>query len=128
MLSISPSAMKKIILILTLSLAITACGQQPDQTKNADGTATLSQGPPTSKGEGLMANADCKTCHKPDVKLVGPSFKDIANKYTLDDTIKLAGKVMNGGSGSWGDVPMIGHPGISEADAKEMVKFILSQK
>lgn len=128
MLSVSLSSMKKIILILTLSLAITACGQQSNQTKSANGTATLSQGPPTSKGEALMANTDCKTCHKPDVKLVGPSFKDIANKYTLDDTIKLAGKVMNGGSGSWGDVPMIAHPGINEADAKEMIKYILAQK
>jgi cytochrome c551/c552 len=52
----------------------------------------------------LMAGSDCNTCHRPDMKLVGPSFKEIANKYTAADVDKLADKVIKGGSGSWGEV------------------------
>ena len=37
-------------------------------------------------------------------------------------------KVMKGGSGNWGTVPMAGHPNISKADAELMVKYVLSLK
>jgi len=116
--------MKKTLLIIALSIGVAACGSQSGKT---DASAQSTAGG-QFKGEGLMASSDCNTCHKPDVKLVGPSFKDIANKYSDGDIDKLADKVMQGGSGSWGDVPMAAHPAISKEDAKEMVKFILSHK
>ncbi len=82
------------------------------------------------KGLALVAKSDCLTCHKIDEKLVGPAYKDIANKYTADDKIisQLANKVIKGGSGNWGQVPMSPHPGLSEDDAKQMVKYVLSLK
>lgn len=85
---------------------------------------------PEQKGEILMAASDCGTCHKMDQKLVGPSLTDIAKKYdaTSERIDSLAGKIIKGGVGVWGEVPMTAHPQISLADAKEMVNYILSLK
>ncbi len=85
---------------------------------------------PVAKGKTLIDDQDCKTCHKEDVKLVGPAYKDVAAKYTADDkTIDmLADKVIKGGSGNWGEVAMLPHPSLAKEDAKEMVKYILSLK
>jgi cytochrome c len=108
-------------------MGITACGSNTGSTSSGDSSAVKAPAA-ASKGEALMAAADCKTCHKADMKLVGPSFKDIANKYTEADIDKLADKIIKGGSGVWGDVPMTPHPAINPEDAKEMVKYILTQK
>jgi cytochrome c len=103
--------------------------QNPTDTMGANAgakpSATVYQ-----KGKDLMATADCMTCHKEQDKLVGPSFASIAAKYPADDknTDYLAGKIIAGGSGVWGDVAMTPHPAISKGDAKEMVKYILSVK
>lgn len=79
-------------------------------------------------GKLLISKSDCFACHKPDGKLVGPSYADIAKKYTATEAniTQLSGKVIKGGSGVWGTVPMAGHPNVSQADAKKMVKYILS--
>ena len=83
-----------------------------------------------------MANADlakaknCMACHAVANKLVGPAYKDVAAKYAgqKDAEAKLAAKVLKGGSGAWGAVPMPANPQVSEAEAKTLVKWILSQK
>ncbi len=67
-------------------------------------------------------------CHKTDSKVVGPSYKDVALKYTTADIAMLAQTIIKGGSGNWGEVPMTPHPTLSEEDATEMVKYILSLK
>jgi cytochrome c len=79
-------------------------------------------------GKMLISKSDCFACHKPDTKLVGPSYQDIAKKYkpTEANLTLLAGKVIKGGSGTWGQIPMAPHPSVTQADAKKMVKFILS--
>ncbi|MFA4868414.1 MAG: c-type cytochrome [Pedobacter sp.] len=79
-------------------------------------------------GKALIAKSDCFACHKPDGKLVGPSYADIAKKYKNTDanTTMLAGKIIKGGSGTWGQIPMAAHPKITQVDAKKMVAFILS--
>ena len=82
----------------------------------------------SSKGATLIAQSDCLGCHKERDKLVGPSYLEVSKKYTSKDIDKLAGKIMKGGSGSFGDIPMAPHPSISAADAKEMVKYILTIK
>jgi len=79
----------------------------------------------------LVGQYQCITCHKIDEKLTGPAYRDVANKYAgADDATitKLAQKVISGGSGNWGEVPMTPHPNVSEADAKTMVKYILLLK
>jgi cytochrome c len=81
-------------------------------------------------GKALIEASDCRTCHKDDAKLIGPSYQDVAKKYENNEkNVKmLADKVLKGGSGVWGEIPMAGHPNVSEEDAKAMVTYILSMK
>ena len=69
-------------------------------------------------------------CHAVDKKLVGPAYKDVAAKYSSDKAAvdKLAAKVIKGGGGVWGAVPMPANPQVSEADAKKLVTWILAAK
>lgn len=82
----------------------------------------------SSKGAQLIAQSDCLTCHKEHDKLVGPAYADVAKKYSSADVDKLVDKVIKGGSGNWGDVPMTPHPSLPVSDAKEMVNYILTIK
>lgn len=83
-----------------------------------------------------MANPDlakaknCMACHAVGSKLVGPAFKDVAAKYAgqKDAENKLVAKVMKGGSGTWGAIPMPANPQVSEAEARTLVKWVLSLK
>ncbi len=83
-----------------------------------------------------MASADlakaknCMACHAAATKLVGPAFKDVAAKYSgqKDAETKLTAKVLKGGAGAWGAVPMPANPQVSEAEARTLVKWILAQK
>jgi len=79
-------------------------------------------------GHKLISASDCKSCHIVDKKSVGPSYKDIAQKYKGDATApeNLAKKIIAGGGGVWGDHAMSAHPQISPNDAATMVKYILS--
>lgn len=83
-----------------------------------------------SNAELLMEKSYCYTCHSVDTKLIGPSFNEISTKYGShkDNIEKLVDKIINGGSGVWGDVPMQAHSQLSKEDATEMVNFILSIK
>lgn len=85
---------------------------------------------PQQDGAALMAKSDCKTCHLPNQKLVGPSYKDIAKKYpkTPANISKLAGKIINGGAGVWGQIPMVPHPQMSKQDASAIAAYILTLK
>jgi cytochrome c len=78
----------------------------------------------------LAQQKNCLTCHAVDKKLVGPAYKDVAAKYAGDKTAvdRLAQKVMKGGSGVWGQVPMPANPQVSEAEAKKLVQWILTLK
>ena len=78
----------------------------------------------------LAQKKNCMACHAIDKKLVGPAYKDVAAKYAgqKDAVDKLAQKVVKGGSGSWGAVPMPANPQVTEAEAKQLVGWILTQK
>lgn len=75
-----------------------------------------------------MASLDCKACHSIDKTSVGPSFTDVAARYAGKPGIvdHLAGKIIEGGSGVWGDRAMTPHPALTKADATQIVKYILS--
>lgn len=75
----------------------------------------------------IMAKSDCNTCHNKDVKTVGPAYIDIAKRYDNTSTVtdELINKVIKGGAGKWGDVPMTPHPDLDKQDAKVMVSYIL---
>lgn len=83
---------------------------------------------PSSEGEKIIAKQDCATCHKVDKKVVGPSYLDIAKKYpTNDKSINyLSDKIIKGGSGVWGTIPMLAHTALKKDDAKKIAKYILS--
>jgi cytochrome c len=83
-----------------------------------------------SSGRELMAKSDCNTCHATSTKLIGPAFTAIAKKYQNTPAVisKLSGKVINGGAGVWGQIPMTPHPQLSKKDVTEMVKYIMSLK
>ena len=78
----------------------------------------------------LAKSKNCLACHSVDKKVVGPAYKDVAAKYAGDKGAveKLTQKVMKGGSGVWGPVPMPANPQVSEAEAKQLVQWILTLK
>ena len=76
----------------------------------------------------LATSKNCMACHAVDKKLVGPSYKDIATKYAgqADALDKLSNKVLKGGSGAWGTVPMPANAQVNDTDAKKLVAWILA--
>lgn len=139
--------MKKISFYLTLSLAIlTSCQkessnslideeglvvpifdtlpQKIDSCNNSQQRYQLA----ISGGEHLIRTSDCLSCHHQKSQLVGPSFEAIKNKYpsTPSNIEALAARIIEGGSGSWGSIPMQAHPTLSKKEAEEMIQYILS--
>ena len=85
---------------------------------------------PVWADQALASKNNCMACHAVDKKLVGPSYKAVAEKYAgqKDAASKLALKVMKGGAGVWGAIPMPANTQINEADAKALVTWILAMK
>jgi cytochrome c len=85
---------------------------------------------PAFANQELAQKKNCMSCHAVDRKMVGPAFKDVATKYAgqKDAVDKLAAKVMKGGSGVWGQVPMPANTQVSEAEARQLVQWVLSTK
>jgi len=85
---------------------------------------------PASADQALASAKNCMSCHTMDKKLVGPSYKDVAAKYAgqAGAVDKLAGKIMKGGSGVWGPVPMPANTQVNEAEAKKLAAWVLSLK
>lgn len=77
-----------------------------------------------------MEGSDCSSCHAKEEKIIGPPLIDIAMEYenNAQNINKLAAKVIEGGSGVWGDYAMPPHAGLSLKDAKAMVAYILQLK
>lgn len=78
----------------------------------------------------LAQKKSCLACHGVEQKMIGPSYKDVAAKYKGQKgaEAKLVEKVLKGGKGAWGEIPMPANPQVSEAEAKELVHWILSLK
>ncbi|MDX1476581.1 MAG: family 16 glycoside hydrolase [Saprospiraceae bacterium] len=78
-------------------------------------------------GYRLIARSDCKTCHNTNVKTIGPSYVEIAERYTTNEANinMLINKIIVGGAGIWGIQVMSPHPDLSETDARAMVEYIL---
>ena len=76
----------------------------------------------------LAKNNGCFACHSVKLKVLGPSFIDVSNKYENNkaNQIMLMDKIKKGGSGNWGNVPMMAHPNISNDDLNLMVRWILN--
>ena len=85
---------------------------------------------PALADQALATAKNCMTCHAVDKKLVGPSYKDVAAKYSgqRDAADRLAAKIQKGGSGVWGPVPMPANAQVNEAEAKKLAAWVLTQK
>lgn len=81
-------------------------------------------------GNVMITKSDCMACHALNEKSVGPSFREIALKYNNEpeDIYYLVNKVVNGGSGVWGQNPMSAHPQLARKDIEKMIDYILSLK
>ena len=78
----------------------------------------------------LAQKKNCMACHAIGQKVIGPAYKDVAAKYAgqPEAAARLAQKVMKGGSGVWGVAVMPANPQVSEAEARQLVQWILSLK
>lgn len=81
-------------------------------------------------GEKLVKENDCSSCHAANSQSVGPSYAAIAKRYAGQPNAigKLTARVRKGGSGDWGDVAMTPHPDLTDAQAKQMLTWVLSVK
>jgi cytochrome c len=93
-------------------------------------TASLMIATPALADLKLATDKNCMACHAVDKKLVGPSYKDVSAKYAgqKDAADKLAAKIMKGGSGVWGAIPMPANAQVNPAEAKTLATWVLAQK
>jgi cytochrome c len=77
-------------------------------------------------GKQLIDGSDCKACHAENEKVNGPSYVDIAEKYTAEDKNELISKVIKGSSGVWGETMMAAHPQLKVEEVGKIIDYILS--
>ncbi len=126
--------MRKLVVLVAFCAFVFSCGSEGDKpadSKPVDTTATTTPAVTTGqfdKGLEMIGALDCTTCHKISEKNIGPAYTDVALKYeaTEANIDSLAHKVIHGGTGVWGQIPMTPHPTLSLDSAREMVKYILS--
>ncbi len=125
--------MKKYCIIFSLAAFCLSCGNQSEPAATADApkkTTSVMDHPDYDKGLNLIAKSDCFTCHKLRDPSTGPAYGAVAEKYENNEANinMLAEKVIAGGQGVWGQIPMAAHPQVSKEDAIAMVKYIFLLK
>lgn len=123
--------MKKLLLAGAMGLLILSCSKKENTEAQGVPSETSAVSEPVKanlSGDQIIETLDCSGCHAVNERMIGPSYKEIAGKYSDKDIEMLASKIIEGGSGVWGGVPMAAHPQVSKEDAKKMVEYILSQK
>ena len=124
--------MKKAFVIFSFVCLAVACGNNATTDKGPaeTGQAEKPADPQADQGLALIAKSDCLGCHKVAEPNIGPAYQAVADRYennagTIDS---LAHKIINGGAGNWGSIPMKSHSEISPDDAKLMAKYVMSLK
>jgi cytochrome c len=129
--------MKKTFIMIAAMGLFAACGGGDKEKKEltpeekTEKTRTeLSDNPIYQKALTIIENSDCRTCHLIEEKNIGPAWRDVANKYadSANAIEYLSHKIINGGSGVWGQVPMAAHPTMSQEDAETLANFVLLLK
>lgn len=127
--------MKKTAFMVAVLAVLVACGgggEKKEETKKEETPATndITTNPDYQKGVEIVSQSDCFTCHKIDEKNIGPAWRDVAKKYAGQDTAVryLAHKIINGGSGVWGQVPMAAHPTFTQEQAETVARYVLLLK
>src|SRR4051812_34458980 len=114
--------MKKYLSVLSLTVFCFACGSNNSSDKggaeSAPAATSVMDSPDWVKGEKLVAKSDCFTCHKLNDASTGPSYISVSEKYenTPANQEMLAKKVISGGAGVWGQIPMAAHPALPKED------------
>ena len=134
---------KKLVVVLSATVLMAACGNSGETKPEAAKDTTTSTTPATAapstaasdKGLELIGASDCTTCHRLNKEssgaTIGPAYSEVAAKYApaADTTIdRLVKKVISGGSGIWGTIPMTPHPALKAEDVKTMVAYIMTLK
>ena len=90
----------------------------------------LAMAAPAFADQALATAKNCMSCHTTERKLVGPSYKEVAAKYTgqKDAVDKVAAKIIKGGSGVYGAVAMPANTQVNEAEAKKLAAWVLGLK
>lgn len=120
--------MKLLICICTFLLFLVSCGEKKTD-QPATGAASVAETSDAIKeGELLVAQNDCKTCHHPVNKIIGPGHTEVAKKYEFTEAnVKLlADRIIKGSTGVWGEIPMNPHPDLSVENAEKMARYVLS--
>lgn len=120
--------------LLLACLTMAACGGKKEGGNAEEYVANAGKdeaGKPLDQialGETLVKGNDCNTCHHKVNTLIGPAHTDVAKKYEFTNAnVKLlAQKIIEGGSGVWGQIPMAAHIDISQSDAEAMARYVLS--
>lgn len=130
--------MKKTLLFLLIgSASLLACNSGASSEAKSDTTAApaVAATAASDKGLELIGASDCTTCHRLHKAAagasIGPAYSEVAAKYApaADTTVdRLVHKIIAGGAGVWGVIPMTPHPALAPADVKEMVTYILTLK
>jgi cytochrome c len=134
--------MKRMFLFASVAVVAIACNnntndsgatQTGDTSKNttnaADAKPADTKDPVAKKGLELVASHACFGCHQVDKGIQGPAYNAVAERYPKNDAVidSLSNKVMRGGSGNWGTIPMPPNP-VTKEEAVTMVTYILSLK
>jgi cytochrome c len=127
---------KKILLVTIVCLAAQVfmfCGSKKQDAESVSTEEEVIKDKPSNKdliaeGKRLVEGRDCQTCHHSINKLIGPSHTDVAKKYdfTKENVSMLAKRIIAGGSGVWGQMPMNAHPDLSQENAEKMAMYVLS--
>ncbi|TKC59204.1 c-type cytochrome [Pedobacter hiemivivus] len=118
----------KRILPAQVSVAINYLSEGYDMTTIAQSQKTFDATAQFAAGKAIIKKSTCNSCHDLTAKSLGPSFTQVALKYKTDKNAKprLVKKIINGGSGVWGDAMMPGHSTLSNNDANAIVSYVLS--
>lgn len=127
--------MKKFLITAAVAAVLFSCGggekkEETAATEPAKEEAKPEANPLEDKALALIAGSGCATCHKINEKINGPAYMDVANKYenTQANVDMLVEKVLKGGKGVWGEVPMPANVAITKEDATTIVQYVLSLK
>ena len=120
------------MIVAASGVAAVSCGPKETKTTEEFVANESTEAKPAvdliAQGEALVKASDCKTCHHPVNKIIGPSHTDVAKKYEFTEAnVKmLAQKIISGGQGVWGEIPMAAHADLSPENAESMARYVLS--
>lgn len=122
--------MKKLLITLSAAVFLISCGGENKKSTEQTAEASSAAAPAADeKALELIGSKGCTACHAIDKKLIGPAYIDVSKRYEASPAIidSLSYKVIHGGKGVWGDIPMTPN-NVTPEEATAMVTYILNLK